>query len=155
MRTRPSQSIEDIGSEVEGGTTTTMASAGKSSLGLSSRPSLGESHVDATRPAAKRTDPVSNFPNTCTDDPVDQLALIKWLHDEAKAVKADDAEVPIHLWNRFIARDREVDEELTKALEVIRNFALRKYRRKLTRDCVEHVQKIYGERWAERETENE
>ena len=38
----------------------------------------------------------------------ERLKLVKLLHDKAKAVKSDDAEVPTHLWDSFITRGAEV-----------------------------------------------
>lgn len=82
--------------------------------------------------------------------PCGRLALIKQLHDEAKAVKSDDAEVPIHLWDRFIVRDGEITNELTRQLATIRQAALQWYRRKLTLDCAGFLKTKHGSWSAER-----
>jgi hypothetical protein len=130
--------------EIEGYTEdmerTTTASLSKSRLRTSPRPSSEVDLLDTSlRPAAEDSNAIPHTPSPCTDDPDVQLALIKLLHDEAKAVKADDAEVPVHLWNQFVARRETVDQATTKALETIRCFALRYYRRKLTRDCTKYL----------------
>ena len=78
----------------------------------------------------------------------DQLVLVKQLHDEAKAVKSDDAEVPVHLWDKFIMRGEEVSTKLARQLASIRQAALLWYRRKLTRDCLEFLKSTHG-CWAE------
>ena len=67
---------------------------------------------------------------------VERLTLVKLLHDEAKAVKLDDAEVPIHLWDSFITRGAEVPFRMAQQLARIRQAALQWFRRKLTHDCL-------------------
>jgi hypothetical protein len=138
--------------EIEGYTEdmerTTTASLSKSRLRTSPRPSSEVDLLDTSlRPAAEDSNAIPHTPSPCTDDPDVQLALIKLLHDEAKAVKADDAEVPVHLWNQFVARRETVDQATTKALETIRCFALRYYRRKLTRDCTKYLRTMHGQGW--------
>lgn len=112
------------------------------------RPSLGISFANITQPAAKETDPVSNHLTNHDDDFSAQLLMIKHLHDAAKAVKADDAEVPVHLWDAFITKGAAVDDTTRGAIEVIRSFALDLYRRKLTRDCVNHLRTVHSVNWS-------
>ena len=69
--------------------------------------------------------------------------IIKVQHDLAKAVKADDAAVPVYLWDtRILNRAATVEE--TRALEVIRSFALRVYRHRLLRDCLAFLRSSQG-----------
>ena len=72
-------------------------------------------------------------------------------HDDiAKAVKNDDAEVPIELWNQAVCRGVASEQEC-KALETLRVFTLRVYRRRLGREVPEHLSLKFGrvchERW--------
>ena len=145
------QNSDDSESNSRGRTTT--ASSSKSKLGPTLRPSLGSSLVNIAQPAAEERDLVSNHPTNHEDDFSGQLLMIKHLHDAAKAVKADDAEVPVHLWNSFVTRGTEVNDSIEEALEVIRNCALRWYRRKLTRDCVGHLIRVHGANWHTRSNE--
>ena len=61
---------------------------------------------------------------------LDRLDQVKLQHDLAKAVKSDDAEVPVHLWNAKICRG-PVSAEQAKSLDVLRSFLLRIYRKRL------------------------
>ena len=74
------------------------------------------------------------------------LELIKQARDIAKAVKADDAEVPVHLWNERVCR-RSASELEAKALDVIRGLCMRWYRQRLVRDCVRWMRLKYGLEW--------
>ena len=74
------------------------------------------------------------------------LDLIKQARDIAKAVKADDAEVPVHLWNERVCRGR-VSEQEAKALDVIRGLCMRSYRRRLVRDCGRWMRHKHGVEW--------
>ena len=78
----------------------------------------------------------------------DIMAVIRAQHDLAKAVKvkADDAEVPIHLWDNRICKG-EVTVGASRALGVLRGFWMRVYRRRLCRDCCKFVKKKHGPNW--------
>lgn len=65
--------------------------------------------------------------------PSARLAKIKKEHDIAKAVKSDDAEVPVHLWDEIICRGTPSDRE-REALVTLRKFGLRLYRRMFLKD---------------------
>ena len=58
------------------------------------------------------------------------LKRVKEEHDIAKAVKADDAEVPVHLWDCAVM-GREAVESEAKALATLRQFLMRVYCRRL------------------------
>ena len=98
------------------------------------RQTLGDlPSVDLVYPVAMIQEDVS-LDNGCMSE-AERLDLVKGLHDEAKAVKSDDAEVPTYLWDNFITRGGKVTTELARQLTLIRQVALQWYRRKLTRDC--------------------
>jgi len=75
------------------------------------------------------------------------VAVVKHRHDEAKAVKSDDAEVPVHLWDRFITRGQPVTEKIAESLSIIRQAALGWYRRKILRDCATYMRTLHGVEW--------
>jgi hypothetical protein len=77
--------------------------------------------------------------------------VIRAQHDLAKAVKADDAEVPVHLWDDRIMR-RTASLEEGKALTTLRLFALRLYRRRLLKDCLEDLKSRHGSTWVGNQT---
>jgi len=56
-----------------------------------------------------------------------RLAVIAAQHDFARAVKADDAEVPVHIWDNRVVRGNTTAREAA-ALVHLRDFALRVYR---------------------------
>ena len=77
-----------------------------------------------------------------------QLVLLKDLHDEAKAVKSDNAAVPVHLWNEFILDGRTKTPTVIAGLCKLRQLALRWYRRKLTRNCLAFIVSTHGAGWS-------
>ncbi len=54
------------------------------------------------------------------------LNKLKDRHDIAKAVKADDAKVPVELWDKAVCRQPPTVEQL-RALLILRGFMLRLY----------------------------
>jgi len=64
----------------------------------------------------------------------------------AKAVKSDDAEVPVDLWDQAVRRapPSEVEE---KALTVVRDFMLARYHRRLWLDARKYLQVTHGKDW--------
>ena len=77
----------------------------------------------------------------------DLMALIKVQHDLAKAVKADGATVPVHLWDDRICRGGII-ARASEALEALRGFFLRVYRRRLCRDGIRFLVGKYGPGWS-------
>lgn len=75
--------------------------------------------------------------------------ILKDIEDAAigkKAVRADDAEVPVHLWNsRIPESDRVKDGH--QALNGFRSFGLQLFRRALYLDCMEYLDTEYGSDW--------
>ena len=87
---------------------------------------------------------------------------VKEQHDLAKAVKSDDAAVPIHLWNEKIKQGIQMNLIWTSprfsdckeqvfewALKSIRSFLLRQYRRRLYLDCIKELHTKMGRNWFE------
>lgn len=64
-----------------------------------------------------------------------------------KAVKADNAEVPIKLWNNKIVRG-DSNEKQDHALEIIRNtIMIRWYRRSVYKSFLSYMRKTHGKGW--------
>ena len=74
---------------------------------------------------------------------------LKEEHDIAKAVKDDDAEVPVELWNQAVCRGVASERE-SMALDTLRVFALRVYRLRLGREVREHLSSKFGRACHER-----
>jgi hypothetical protein len=72
-----------------------------------------------------------------------RLDRIKREPDLAKAVKSDNAEVPVHIWDEAIC-GAKTPQELRRALEVLRAFMLRVYRRRLLKDVLGILGMKYG-----------
>ena len=87
--------------------------------------------------------PGQDITATPSQDRIDQMKL---QHDLAKAVKSDNAEVPIHLWDAKICRG-PVSSKQANSLNVLRSFFLRIYRKRLWRDCRRLLCKNHGKRW--------
>ena len=64
-------------------------------------------------------------------------------HDLAKAVKSDDAEVPAHLWDSAVCGEAPTEAQV-KALATLREFSLRVYRRRLSREIREYMVVKFG-----------
>ena len=86
-----------------------------------------------------------------TDDAVDVAdeldgtqQIIQHHHNEVKAVKADDAEVPVHLWNEFILGEGRRPDEAVK-LDALLYFALSRFPWKLTCDNMQYLRTDIGD----------
>ncbi len=77
------------------------------------------------------------------------LFNLKEKHDIAKAVKADDARVPVELWDEAVCRGPPSAEQ-QHALQVIRKFMLRKYCLSLCQDALHFLRKTHGTNWGEK-----
>jgi hypothetical protein len=75
------------------------------------------------------------------------FAKLKQEHDLAKAVKSDDAEVPVDLWNQAVCRSTPSEVE-QKALTVMRDFMLAQYHRRLWLDARKYLQVTHGKDWS-------
>ncbi len=76
------------------------------------------------------------------------LDKLKEEHDMAKAVKSDDARVPVHLWDKGMVGHEPTDDQ-KEALSMIRIFCLRVYRRRLWHDAHAQVRRVgvWGRNW--------
>jgi hypothetical protein len=91
-------------------------------------------------PAASHTEEVAEEVESVHKS---RLSRIKREHDLAKAVKSDDAEVPVHIWDEAMC-GAEPPQELRRALEVLCAFMLRVYRRHLLKDILGFLGMKYG-----------
>jgi hypothetical protein len=79
-----------------------------------------------------------------------QLELVEKVDEAkayAKAVKADDAEVPLHLWNERIRSPGITREKQDAALTAFWKLRHRWFLRGLTRDCSVHMRRTHGKNW--------
>jgi hypothetical protein len=67
--------------------------------------------------------------------------------DFARAVKADDAEIPIHLWNDRVRAPGVSKERRDKALVGLRKLGIRRFMKVLLRDCSAYLASAYGADW--------
>ena len=65
----------------------------------------------------------------------------------AKAVKADNAEISIYLWNKRIIAPSVTQEQRDAALTVLRKLGHRWFLHGLLHDCVKHVRKTHVTSW--------
>ncbi len=66
----------------------------------------------------------------------------------AKAVKANDADVPIYLWNNRVRASGVSKDWRDAALKVVLwKFCLRCWLRSLMEDCLAYVRRTYGSTW--------
>jgi hypothetical protein len=73
---------------------------------------------------------------------------LKEEYDMAKAVRSNDARVPVHLWDEGVV-GREPTEQEKEALTTMRLFCLRVYRNGLWRDARAHLTSKFGRDWME------
>jgi hypothetical protein len=73
----------------------------------------------------------------------ERLERIKRRHDLVKAVKSDDAEVPIHTWDKAIFQG-EASEEMQESMRVQWMWCLQVYRRRLLWDILRFLATGYG-----------
>ena len=78
------------------------------------------------------------------------LQEVKQQHDLAKAVKADDATVPVNWWHdRVLGYTASAADD--RRLTTIQDFVLRCYRRRLQRECISFLVRTHGTDWARKE----
>ena len=75
------------------------------------------------------------------------LQLVNEAKDYAKAVKADDAEIPVYLWNNRIPAVGATAEALGSALTSLRKLGWRWYIKVLLRDCIRYMREEHGDNW--------
>ena len=78
----------------------------------------------------------------------ESLRLVEESKEFARAVKSDDAEIPIHLWNDRVRAPGVSKERRDKALVGLRKLGLRRFRKVLLRDCSDYLASAYGAGWA-------
>jgi len=74
------------------------------------------------------------------------IRKVQQQHELAKAVKVDDADVPVHIWDAAVFKRRPSEEE-QQALNIIRDGVMRFYRRRLWRECRECMKSKFGQGW--------
>jgi hypothetical protein len=111
-----------------------MESRGSQSLG----DDTSLEHVEPHWPAVQ----VTTIPRLASHSTEEQaLALfdkLKEEHDIAKAVKSDNAKVPVHLWDEGVVGWEPTEQE-KEALTMMRLFCLHVYRKGLLRDVRAHL----------------
>ena len=75
------------------------------------------------------------------------LQRIKEEKQFAKAVKSDDAKVPIYLWNKRVEKEGVTPEDRDRALAILRRFGFRWFMRGLRHDCGTHMRTEHGGQW--------
>ena len=81
------------------------------------------------------------------DAQLESLRRIEEAKEYAKAVKADDADIPVHLWNDRVKAPGTSKENRDAALTGLRKLGLRLFLRGLVRDCVAHMREAHGLEW--------
>ena len=95
----------------------------------------------------KETQSGATLQNSPSDErSQDRIKIMKREHDLAKAVKSDDAEVPVHLWDSKVCRGPATLRQAA-SLQTLREAFLRVYRKRLWRDCQRLLRKTHGKKW--------
>ena len=76
---------------------------------------------------------------------LDSLRRIREAKESAKAVKANNAEVPVYMWNKRV-RGCSV-EQRDKVLISFRKFGLVMFMKALRSDCTAHLVEEHGPDW--------
>ena len=76
------------------------------------------------------------------------LRLVKEAKEYAKAVKADDADIPVHLWNDRISAAGVSSEVIGVALTALRKLGWLWFMKTLRRDCIRFMKDRHGLNWA-------
>ena len=80
------------------------------------------------------------------DAQLDALRKVKQAKEFAKATKADDAEIPVYLWNMRV-EGVDCEARRDKALVGLRKWGLHMFLRALRRDAGAYLSDTYGEEW--------
>jgi len=95
----------------------------------------------------KETQSGATLQNSPSDErSQDRIKIMKREHDLAKAVKSDDAEVPVHLWDSKVCRGPATLRQAA-SLQTLREAFLRVYRKRLWRDCQRLLRKTHDKKW--------
>ncbi len=82
------------------------------------------------------------------DSQLESLRKIKEAKEFSKAVKADDAKIPVYLWNDRIRSPGILKDRRDTALAGFRKLGQRVFMQGLGRGCLRHMQRSYGSQWA-------
>ncbi len=80
----------------------------------------------------------------------DLLRKIQEAKEFAKAVKADDAEIPVYLWNNRVKSPGITQERQDAELTAFQKLGFRWFMCGLTRDCVAYMRETHGTDWVNR-----
>ena len=75
------------------------------------------------------------------------LCLVEEAKVHAKAVKANNAEIPVHLWNNQIQAPGVLVAKKGLALEGFCKLGFRVFMRGLVRDCCVHMKQVHRKTW--------
>ncbi len=78
------------------------------------------------------------------------MRKIKEANEFAKAVKSDDAEIPVYLWNDRIRSPGMSQEKRDAALTAFRKSGHRWFMRGLVQDCIKYMERVHGPAWTGR-----
>ncbi len=81
------------------------------------------------------------------DSQRDLLCKIQEAKEFDKAVKADDAEIPVYLWNDRVKSPGITQERQDAALTAFQKLGFWWFVRGLTRDCVAYMHETHGTNW--------
>jgi hypothetical protein len=95
---------------------------------------------------------IQRAPVTITTPSQEMLDAIRDTTIGKKAVRADDAEVPVTLWNMRVRGDQP-ETRRSQAFSGFRSFGRRLFQRAIYLDCMEQVVSQFGEDWYTRSTE--
>ena len=127
------------------------AETGQLTAHESTPPSPSEPSHQSTTPSSSEPElfakPSHEFTTLSSSEP-ELFAKLKQEHDLAKAVKLDDAEVPVDLWDLAVCRGPPSEVE-KKALTVLRDFMLLRYRQQLWLDARKYLQVTHGNDWSQ------
>jgi hypothetical protein len=81
------------------------------------------------------------------DSQLKLLRKIKEAKEFAKAVKADNAEIPLYLWNDRIRVQGIINETRDAALTSLRKMGHRRFMKSLVWDCVTFMWRMHCQSW--------
>ena len=81
------------------------------------------------------------------DSQIESLRKVREAKEFAKAVKADDAEVPTQLWNNRIKTKGVSQEKRDRTFMTFRKAGHWRFLRNLVRDCVSYMKLAHGPGW--------
>jgi hypothetical protein len=119
-----------------------VATLGSRSVNSQSTSDCSQATI-VTAPSTTPAESTAQTPNLADKETLEEITKATI---GLKAVKADDAEVPVYLWDRRIVGDNP-SERKQKALTGLRLFGLRLFRRGLFKDCIDRLERKFGRAW--------